>query len=39
MAAGVLGHKIDHEEVMETGEMVREALVRFLKTVLPRLEE
>ena len=37
MAAGVLQQKIHHEEVLETGAMVRDTLVRFLKTVLPRL--
>jgi purine-nucleoside phosphorylase len=39
MAAGILPQKINHEEVMETGEMVRESLVRLLKALLPRLEE
>jgi purine-nucleoside phosphorylase len=38
MAAGVLPQKITHDEVLETGAMVRETLVRFLKGVLPRLE-
>lgn len=38
MAAGILPQKISHEEVLETGAMVRETLVRFLKAVLPRLE-
>ena len=38
MAAGILPQqKIDHEEVLETGEMVRETLSRFLKALLPRL--
>ena len=37
MAAGVLMQKINHEEVLETGAMVRDTLVRFLKTLLPRL--
>ena len=37
MAAGILPQKINHEEVLETGAMVRDTLVRFLKTVLPRL--
>lgn len=37
MAAGVLPQKLSHTEVLETGEMVRDTLVRFLKTVLPRL--
>ena len=39
MAAGVLPLKINHEEVIETGAMVRDTLVRFLKALLPRLEE
>ena len=38
MAAGILPQKINHEEVLETGAMVRDTLVRFLKAVLPRLE-
>ena len=38
MAAGVLPQKITHNEVLETGAMVRDTLVRFLKGVLPRLE-
>jgi purine-nucleoside phosphorylase len=37
MAAGVLPQKINHEEVLETGAMVAENLVRYLKTLLPRL--
>jgi len=38
MAAGVLPlSKINHEEVLETGAMVRDTLVRFLKALLPRL--
>ena len=39
MAAGVLPQKLNHEEVLETGEMVRETLVRFLKALVPRLAE
>jgi purine-nucleoside phosphorylase len=31
--------KTNHEEVLETGEMVRDTLVRFLRALLPRLEE
>jgi purine-nucleoside phosphorylase len=38
MAAGVLPQPISHEEVLETGEMVRDTLARFLKAVMPRLE-
>jgi len=37
MAAGVLPQKLSHEEVLETGAMVAETLVRFLKALLPRL--
>jgi purine-nucleoside phosphorylase len=39
MAAGILQQRINHEEVLETGVMVRDTLVRFLKAVLPRLVE
>ena len=39
MAAGLQPEKITHAEVLETGEMVRETLVRFLKALLPRLVE
>jgi purine-nucleoside phosphorylase len=38
MAAGILPQKIDHAEVLETGAMVRDTMVRLLRTVLPRLE-
>jgi purine-nucleoside phosphorylase len=38
MAAGILPRKIHHAEVLETGAMVRDTLIRFLRTVLPRLE-
>jgi len=38
MAAGVLPQRIHHEEVLETGAMVRDTLVRLLKKTLPRLE-
>ena len=37
MAAGILQQKIHHEEVLETGALVRDTLVRFLKALLPRL--
>ena len=37
MAAGILPQKINHEEVLETGTMVRDTLVRYLKALLPRL--
>lgn len=40
MAAGVLPDtRINHEEVLETGRMVRDTLVRYLKALLPRLAE
>jgi purine-nucleoside phosphorylase len=38
MAAGILPHKIEHEEVLETGSMVRDTLVRYLKALVPRLD-
>jgi purine-nucleoside phosphorylase len=38
MAAGILPQKLSHGEVLETGELVRETLVRFLRALLPRLE-
>ncbi len=38
MAAGLLPQKISHEEVLETGEMVRETFLKFLRALLPRLE-
>jgi purine-nucleoside phosphorylase len=37
MAAGILPQKINHEEVLEAGAMVRDTLVKFLKAVMPRL--
>jgi purine-nucleoside phosphorylase len=37
MAAGILDQKINHEEVLETGNRVRGTPVRFLKELLPRL--
>ena len=40
MAAGIVPEqRINHEEVLETGEMVRDTLVRFLKALIPRLNE
>lgn len=38
MAAGLSPKKISHEEVLETGAMVRGTLVELLKRVLPRLD-
>ena len=37
MAAGILPRKLDHSEVMETGERVRETLVNLLRAILPKL--
>jgi len=37
MAAGILPQKLDHKEVMETGNRVRDTLIRFLKALLPKL--
>ena len=37
MAAGILPQKINHEEVLEAGAMVRDTLLRYLKAVLPKL--
>jgi purine-nucleoside phosphorylase len=37
MAAGILPQKINHQEVLETGDRVRGTLVRLLKALLPRL--
>ncbi len=37
MAAGILPQKINHMEVLETGAMVRDTLVRLLTSLLPRL--
>src|SRR5262249_39202940 len=39
MAAGVLPQKLNHEEVLEAGAMVRDTLVRYLKALAPRLAE
>jgi purine-nucleoside phosphorylase len=39
MAAGVLRQKLEHSEVLETGERVRETLVKLLSKVIPRLAE
>jgi purine-nucleoside phosphorylase len=37
MAAGILPQKLVHTEVLETGERVRETLVKLLRAVLPKL--
>jgi len=39
MAAGIGEGKISHEEVLEAGAAVRDTLVKFLRLVLPRLEQ
>jgi len=39
MAAGILPQKITHAEVLETGDMVRDTLLKFLAEVLPRLAD
>jgi purine-nucleoside phosphorylase len=37
MAAGILPQKLDHKEVMETAERVRDTLIQFLQALLPKL--
>ncbi len=37
MAAGVLDRPIDHAEVMETGERVRETFTELLRHIIPKL--
>jgi purine-nucleoside phosphorylase len=38
MAAGMSGEKINHEEVLETGERVRSRFVALLRAVLPKMD-
>ncbi len=38
MAAGVLDKPINHEEVIETGERVRETFAGLLRRVIPKLQ-
>jgi purine-nucleoside phosphorylase len=38
MAAGMSGEKINHEEVMETGERVRGKFLALLRSVLPKID-
>ena len=38
MAAGVLDKPINHEEVIETGERVRETVAELLRRVIPKLQ-
>jgi purine-nucleoside phosphorylase len=37
MAAGILRQKINHEEVLETGNRVRGTLIKLLRSIVPRL--
>jgi purine-nucleoside phosphorylase len=39
MAAGVAKQKVNHEEVMLTGERVKDEFIRFLRAIVPRLAE
>ncbi|HVP56272.1 MAG TPA: purine-nucleoside phosphorylase [Candidatus Eisenbacteria bacterium] len=39
MAAGMSGEKINHEEVLETGQRVRGKFLALLRGVLPRIEQ
>ena len=39
MAAGMSGGKINHEEVLETGQRVRTKFLALLRAVMPRLED
>lgn len=38
MAAGVIGEPINHQEVIETGERVRDTFKELLRRVIPRLQ-
>ncbi len=38
MAAGVVDKPIDHAEVMETGERVREKFSELLRRIIPKLQ-
>jgi purine-nucleoside phosphorylase len=38
MAAGVLDQPIDHQEVIETGERVRETFAELLRRIIPKLQ-
>jgi purine-nucleoside phosphorylase len=37
MAAGILPRKLDHREVMETGERVRGVFTELLQQLIPQL--
>lgn len=39
MAAGMSGEKINHDEVLETGERVRGKFLALLRAVLPRIDQ
>jgi purine-nucleoside phosphorylase len=39
MAAGILKKKLDHQEVMETGQRVRGVFAELLREVLPKLSK
>jgi purine-nucleoside phosphorylase len=39
MAAGVSKQKVNHEEVMLTGERVKDDFIRLLRAIIPRLHE
>lgn len=38
MAAGVTDQKLNHKEVLETGERVKDSMIELLRRVLPRLQ-
>lgn len=38
LAAGVTDKKLDHKEVLETGERVKDSMIELLRRVLPRLQ-
>ncbi len=37
MAAGILPQKLVHQEVLDTGERVRDTLMKLLTAILPKL--
>jgi len=38
MAAGILPQKLTHQEVMDTGERVKDTLASLLRTVIPKMQ-
>ena len=38
MAAGILPQKLTHQEVMDTGERVKDTLASLLRAVIPKLK-